>query len=33
MRKEAEMNERLMPRIMRDIMTQSEHGIIFPDIL
>ena len=28
-----EIRERLMPRIMRDIMTQSEHGIIFPDIL
>ena len=32
LRKEAEMNERLRPRIMRDLMTQSDRGIIFPDI-
>ena len=31
-RKEAEMNERLRPRIMRDLMTQSDRAIIFPDI-
>jgi hypothetical protein len=29
----ADMNARLGPRIMYDIMRQSENGIIFPDIL
>jgi hypothetical protein len=30
-RQEAEMNERLRPRIIQDMMRQSEHGIIFPE--
>jgi hypothetical protein len=30
--KEAEMNERLRPRIEYDLMRQSGNGIIFPDI-
>ena len=30
-KKEAKMNERLRPRIMYDIMRQSENAIIFPE--